>query len=107
MGVFLALGSLAAIIITAALGALSALKKEPVWKDWLLGTLAGFLLFFISLFIIPDPAATVSPPQTIAPPQQQTTSPPQTIVPPQQQTTSPSQPIVPSQPQTTGSAVYQ
>ena len=74
MGVFLALSSLVMIIITAALGILSALRKEPIWKDWLLGTLAGFLLFFISLFIIPDPTATVSPQQTIVPAEQQTTS---------------------------------
>jgi len=74
MGVFLALSSLVMIIITACLGILSALRQQPVWKDWLLGTLAGFLLFFISLFIIPDPTTTDSPQQTIVPTQQQTTS---------------------------------
>jgi len=74
MGIFLAMGSLVVIVITAALGALSALRKEPVWKDWLLGTLAGFLLFFISLFTIPCPAETVSPQQTLVPSQQDTTS---------------------------------
>ncbi|TEB04101.1 hypothetical protein Psch_04230 [Pelotomaculum schinkii] len=73
MGFFLALGSLVIIAITGALGILSAIRKDPVWKDWLLGSLAGFLLFFISLFIIPEPTATVSPQQTVEPGQQQTT----------------------------------
>lgn len=74
MGVFLAIFALVMIVITALLGVLKALRNEPDWKDWLLGTLAGFLLFFISLFIIPDPSATVSPQQTVMPSQQQTTS---------------------------------
>ncbi|MDD4239401.1 MAG: hypothetical protein PHT62_12725 [Desulfotomaculaceae bacterium] len=74
MGVFLALSSLVMIVITAALGVLSALRKAPVWKDWLMGTLAGFILFFISLFIIPVPTATVSPQQTVVPAQQESTS---------------------------------
>lgn len=73
MGVFLAMVSLVIIIITATLGALFALKRKPAWKDWLLGTLAGFLLFFISLFIIPDPTATTSPDVDAAMPEQQTT----------------------------------
>lgn len=85
MGVFLALGSLVIIAITGALGILSAIRKDPVWKDWLLGSLAGFLLFFISLFIIPEPipepATTVSPQQVVEP--------------------------APEEEQTTGSAVYQ
>ena len=82
MGVFLALGSLVIIAITGALGILSAIRKDPVWKDWLLGSLAGFLLFFISLFIIPEPTTTVSPQE-------------------------PQQTVEPAEQQTTGSAVYQ
>lgn len=72
IGVFLALGSLVIIVITGALGFLAALRKELAWKDWLLGTLAGFILFFISLFIIPVPAE--NPQQTTVPAQQETTS---------------------------------
>lgn len=72
IGVYLALGSLLIILITGAIGIILALRKEPVWKDWLLGTLAGFILFFISLFIVPVP--TENPQETIEPVPQETTS---------------------------------
>jgi hypothetical protein len=97
MGFFLALISLVIIVVTGTLGVLYAFRKDPVWKDWLLGSLAGFIIFFISLFIIPVPVEN---------PQQTVENPRQAIENPQQAVENPQQTIVNVQPRTTTSAVY-